>query len=476
MLLFCAWACHGPETDDRPVIETTPAPTVPTGDTGEPPPFEAACTSDPVNVLRVWCTAALPGPGTVRVELVPEGTPEEMLTFASSEVAVEHTVFGWGLFASTAYSWRILDEATGLEITGELVTGELPAELLDFGATNEIDLGSQVDAVLLAPGCPGGLLVMVDRKARVIWYHRMDDLDPDLAGAINISAWTEDGTILAVIGKSSVFEIDLAGNILMRADRGVQFEHHLHHEIFKRNGYVYALKSTTEVVDGVEIVADGVYVFDSNGDVADELSVAGLWPIVVQPLMLGGYWSGLFMEAVDFSHVNSVWVEEGGDIWLSFRHLHAFGKFRGGPGNPDFGELLWMAVGQDDSPIAGTSAFVLEGDDPYFEGQHDVHPAEDGTVLMLDNGLTPGDFARGVRYLIDETEGKLKVAESWNLGMWCPIQGAVRELAGGNVLITCASLGRMREYDAAQQIVWETSTMCRETLPAVFSRGIPIYR
>jgi hypothetical protein len=476
MLLFCVWACHGPDPrDPRPQPESTPEP-VPTGDTAQPLPFEAACTQDPVNVLRVWCTATLIGPGTVRVELTPLSSPEEVLTFTSSESQVEHTVFAWGLFASESYSWRILDEATGLQVTGSLVTGELPPELVDLDVTNELDLGSQLDAVLFAPGCPGGVLVMVDRKGRIIWYHRMGDLDPALGGAINISTWTEDGTILAVIGKSALFEIDLAGNILMRADRGVQFEHYLHHELFKRDGHVYVLRSTTEVVDDVEIVADGVYVFDSSGNVVDELSVAGLWPIVVQPLMLGGYWSGLFLEAVDFSHVNSVWVEESGDIWLSFRHLHAFGKFRGGPGSTGFGELLWMVVGQEDSPIAGMGDFELSGDDPYFEGQHDVHPAEDGTVLMLDNGLTPGDFARGVRYLIDETEGKVSEIESWNLGLWCPIQGSVRELPGGNVLITCASLGRMREYDAERNIVWETSALCRDALPSVFSRGMPVYR
>jgi hypothetical protein len=473
MLLLTLWACTEPTPKPaRPEEITLPA----TGDTAESPPFEADFALDAVNVLRVWCTATLPAPSTVRVELTPILAPEEKQIFTSSEVGLEHTVFGWGLFATTTYVWRVVDEATGREVTGSFVTEALPPEVADLNVSAGEDLGSQLDLVLMAPGCPGGVLVMVDRQGRVVWYHRMSDFDPALTGAINISTWTEDGTILAVMGKSAVFEIDLAGNVLVRADRGVQFEHHIHHEIFKRNGYIYALKSTTELVDDVEIVADGLYVFDKTGNVVDEMSVAGLWPIVVQPLMLGGYWSGLFIGAVDFSHVNSVWVEEGGDIWLSFRHLHAFGKFRGGPGGEGFGELVWMAVGQEDSPIAGTSNFELAGNDPQFEGQHDVHPAEDGTVLMLDNGLTPGDFARGVRYLMDEREGKLTEIESWNLGMWCPIQGAVRELPGGNVLITCASLGRMREYDTERNIVWEASALCRETLPAVFSRGNPVYR
>lgn len=471
MSLLLSWfACSGPAPEEDPTRSEAP-----TGDTStETPPFEASCRLAEDNALRVWCTATLAAPSSLRVELAEVAAPDQVQTFLSEAPASEHRVFAWGLVASTAYTWTVIDERTGASVQGELVTGALPPEFEALTIKTEETAASDVDAVLIAPACPGGLFVMLDRFGRIIWYQRQVDLDPEMLGSINVATWTEDRTIVAVIGRTHLLEFDLTGQILMRSRRGEDFDGYLHHDVFKRNGYIYALSAYAEDIDDLTLVVDGVYVFDQAGTVVDEISLAGLWPVVVQPLMVGGYWGSLFADAVDFTHVNSVYVEPGGDVWLSFRHLHAFAMFRGGPGQPGFGELLWSAVGNQDSAILGAADFTAEGTEQ-FEGQHDVHPTEDGTILLLDNQLAPGSFARGARYSLDKVEGTLSLVERWNLGMWCPIQGSIRELPGGHVLLSCATAGRMREY-AGGALVWETSALCHNVLPASFPRAIPIER
>jgi hypothetical protein len=158
------------------------------------------------------------------------------------------------------------------------------------------------------------------------------------------------------------------------------------------------------------------------------------------------YWENVFGDAIDFSHANSVFVDADGDVLLSLKHLAALAKFRGGPGTPGFGTLLWTAVGEPGSVIAAESDLVVTGQgDATFQSQHDAHLAADGTLLLLDNGLQ-GDLARAARYALDEPGGSLALLEAWELGQSCPALGSTRELDDGHVLATCHATASVFEF------------------------------
>lgn len=443
-------------------------------DTAPPAPFDASCVLAADNALRVWCTATVDEPGPIRVELEGEGTA--LRTFESeseSESEQTHTMLAWGLHAATDYRWRVIDTRSGDRVEGQVSTGALPAVFGSLGIEVRRADASTVQAVLLAPDCPASTAVILDADGTVIWYQSMANLG--LQGPIDAMTPTDRGTIVVTVGRSTVVEFDLGGRVQMRSVRGADFAHPVHHALFARDGYVYAIQSTTEQIDGADYVVDGVYVIDGSGAVVDSASLSGLYPPSSELYMLSGYWANEFPGAVDFSHTNSVHVDEAGDLWLSFRHLHAFAKLRGGPGEPGFGELLWTVVGDATSPIAGLSDLGLVEGEPGFDGQHDVNLAPDGTILMFDNGLGPGRNSRGVRYALDPQTRTLREVDAWDLGLHCSIRGGLRELPGGNVLATCATAGWAREYaPRAPDWSWQLETICGGIASAQFAQGIPI--
>jgi hypothetical protein len=483
--------CHRDPTDppkDRPVTTTTP--TGRTGDTAivtTPPPdtgtrpgvgdFPAACRVEEDNVLRFHCTATLSAPAPVRFDLV--GGPEDPVrTFRDGNVTVDHDVLAWGLAPSTTYTWTATDETTGEQTVGVIHVDALPVELLDLTMTlNAPDPAKVgVDAIVFQTGCPAGHTVMVDRFGRVIWYQDVEKVVGAEVGFVNAFTFTDAQTVLLEVGKSVWIEYDLDGNLLRQGFLGSDFDDLVHHDLFEKDGIVYAIHSHTATKLGAETIIDGIYAFDAYGQVIDDFTNEDLYPYASSPWMIGGYWAGAFPGAIDFSHTNSVWVDDAGDLLVSFRHLHAFAKFQGGPGTDGYGTLLWTAVGSDQSVIWPESDFTLAGVDPTFSGQHDVHQSADGTLLLLDNGLPTDGPTRAVRYDLDEAAHTLTEIDSWSLGLTCPVQGSVRDLPNGDVLAVCAIYGDAKELQPQSDDVpvWEVTAKCKGVTSMNMVRAIPV--
>lgn len=452
-----------------------PPPPPPTGDTGQstPPPTGPVDCVTTSNALRVLCYVGLDAPGAARVELVPESA-ERTRSFADPIAATDHEIVAWGLLPHQVYAWTAWNDTTG-EVVGEgtVTTGGLPLEVLDLTLTvtaaDPAAVG--VDAVIFGTSCPPNHVVMADELGRVIWYQDVADYDAN-AGFVNAMTFTEDDTVLVEQSRATVREFDLAGVQRMVS---VDFADAAHHELFKKNDQYYIIGAHTEDQDGTEVIVDTITVLDAAGAAIDSFSTADLYPYDSSPWMIGGYWGSTFPGALDFTHTNSVFVDDAGDVWLSFRHLHAFAKFAGGPGTPEFGALQWTAVGSDLSVVWGLSDFSLSGADPSFTGQHDVHLAPDGTVLLLDNGLGEEVTSQARRYAIDEGAHTLTELESWDLGLVCPVQGSVREIANGDVVVTCAGPGLVGEFaPGATEPSWVLSARCQGLLPVPIVRGIPV--
>jgi hypothetical protein len=446
-------ACGGsddavpPPTDDRVATavtgDTGAASTAETADTGLPPGPDD-CAIDPGNALRAWCTSPAPATDQLRVDVVrDDGTT--VGTFRP-DPALGTGILVWGLEPDRRFDWRLVDEGAGVDLAGWFHTAVLPDDLHDVALdVVSASADQRLDAFVFSPSCAPGFAVMMDADGDVIWYQDLEAGESDRMAVVPV-AFTEDDTVLAIAGHTQVREVDLAGNVRLDLDQGTDFEDLVHHDIFRKDGLTYALRAREGQVGADAVIMDGVYVFDAAGAVVDEIDLEGVWPYSYQPLMEGGYWSGAFGDAIDFSHANSVFVDANGDVLVSLKHLGSLAKFQGGPGAPGFGTLLWTAVGNPDSAIVAENDFVVTGaGDATFEMQHDANLASDGTLLLLDNGDV-GAPSRAVRYALDEPGRTLTLLESWELGSSCPVLGGVRELDDGHVLAVCDTTATIFEF------------------------------
>jgi Arylsulfotransferase (ASST) len=473
MVHFWLLACRSPIADDAVTAPTTES----SADTGSPlPPGEPeVCRVSDANALRVVCTATFAAPGSATVTLTDAATGR-VRTFDDPTVLATHELIAWGLTPETEYRWTF-SSSGGEVLSGSVTTGPLPVQFsgLVLHAESLGSLVSGVDALLIPSSCPLGYLLLVDVDGRVLWYQSVSEATGGLASSANAVTWTERGTVLFVGSRTVVGEITPTGEVVFTAVSGDDFEDVVHHDVFERDGFIYVPQAREEVVDGTSIVVDRILAFDLSGVQVDELDTLGLYPYASAAWMIGGYWAGRFLGALDFTHTNSVFVDVDGGVWVSFRHLHAIAKFTGGPGTDAFGTLEWTAVGDDSSPIFDQGDFALDGTiDPSFSGQHDVHRAADGTMLLLDNGLPAQSPARAVRYAIDEQAATLTAVAEWPVGSICPTQGSVRELPNGNLVVACPLAGSVQEFTATGDPVWELEATCGDIVAMPITRAIPV--
>ncbi|MBX2798275.1 MAG: aryl-sulfate sulfotransferase [Myxococcales bacterium] len=485
MIAWLYWlGCNGPTpggTDtEEPTAETG---TVDTGTrfvgTGD---LDATCTRRGEHPSLFDCTVRLPEPGSVQLVAWWEDDETRTRTLSSTTPALEHELLLWGLKPDTRYLWRA--EATLLSgesqhRTGRVRTWALPVSFAPRYEVLTDTPDATVDGLLNAVSCAPGRPHIIDDDGDVIWFVNLrEKLASKESFAIHGLEWTDAGTILVLLGRHRVVELTLGGEIGMVLDRGVHFEHAIHHDLARHDGHTYVPYAEAVQRDGDEFVVDGLYVFDGKGTLVDEVSFEDTWPLVAEKWTLDGYWSSRFPNAYDPLHANSVSIDDEGDVVVSFRHLHAVAGFRGGPGELGFGVLDWTLVGQPTS-VAAPGTFAIAADPPIavdFSGQHDAHFVDGQTLLMLDNRLVAKDSTRAVELTLDERRGEAQIVAEYPVGASCPIQGTARKLPSGNVVTTCSSASLVSEHRAgASGPVWEARVSCGAGLPsAALSRALPV--
>ncbi len=451
-------ACKG-EVDDSGKVDTE---TTDTDTTPIPSSISAHCDPDPSgNELRFVCTVDLEPPGPVELVFSPtDGSRPERLHIGQDRV--------WMFFMApqTEYNWRVISqEDPELAVQGTVTTGNVPGDARIFAATTGT---SSASMFLTSSPCTGATTIVVDPQGTVLWYQDLAQMGvtPPL---LEIVTHTEDDTVIG-ISSEFVVEVDWTGAALQVLTPGFDNDTRIHHDVFKRDGHTFTLFQESIDLGGDTTVLDGFYVYDPAGDLVATWRLIDHWSPPVPPVGNGGI--------VDYSHANSIFVQEDGDILLSFRHMSAIAKIRGDWTQPDFGEILWRLSGDPDEAPFGSdfSLTASMGSWPGFVHQHNVHPLPDGRLAMFDNRKQPPQLSRVLVLDVDELGGTANVDLAYELDRLCAFQGSAWHTAAGNPLATCAPPGELSEFAAniVTEPIYELSIACATGASHYTSRFVPL--
>ncbi|MFT4622110.1 MAG: hypothetical protein ACI8PZ_000766 [Myxococcota bacterium] len=436
----------------------------------------ASCDLQPGNVLRATCTVTRDGDGPVALSVNGPGFGGTRL-FESDAEAAAHTLTLWGMLPNTTYSW--VATAGAAELSGEVRTGALPADASVSVSVGGDPSGASVDGVFFRSCSESEYLVMYNPRGEgVAWY---EDISTHAANPVSIYGyhWAEDDTVVVAANRDEVLVIGADGTLDLAftlSDLGV--DGLLHHDIYKANGYVFALYAYEQ--DGC--ILDGVAVVDASGALVQNLDLARTFDVPRcsggggGPGPGGGYW-GRDLDGEDVSHANSVYVSPEGEMVISFRFFDTVIALDGDPTSRSFGEPLWALEGLPND--AFDPSFVIESavtDDLVFAANHCAQRAPTGELTVFDNGLV--GLSRAIVLDLDVDSGSAVITEVYEPGQACSVQSAIYKHTDGSALLTCASAAWFGEFDAGGGDVtrWTVEPTCAggPGPGAMIPRGVPV--
>jgi hypothetical protein len=398
-----------------------------------------SCQPQADNALRFDCD--LPTDTDVIVTL--EG-PEGTLTRAGGP-----TLTLAGLRPGSTYAWSAAVDGAPID-SGSVTTGQLPDLFDDLSFTVT---GTDGPATIALPTmCNGQAVVtVVDATGSVVWYQPFDTTATDPTGGLSGFSITAAQTVLVHLDGSRIEEVAQSGATLFSVDG---FESPLHHDLARGDdGRTYALFADLWDIDGQDVILDGVYVLDPDGD------VVATWELVdhlgaVDVVDSGDkFWASTFPGAVDVSHANAIDPTPSGSAVMSLMLQDTVISVVLDPDDAAFGEVGWV-LGPDGAPIVGDALTWLSG---AFAGQHHAHVEADGDLWVFDN--VGADGPAGERYAIDTDAGTAEQIASYPVDGACDHQGSVFVDDAG-VLVTCPTPGRVDLFDADGAVTWSLGVTC----------------
>jgi Arylsulfotransferase (ASST) len=394
-----------------------------------------SCAAAADNALRAVCSVASPDPGPVTLTWGPELDPErESMTLAQGPA--EDVRLLW-LQARTVH--RVTATQAGASATTTVETGELPQEV---ACIYDVQGTPSVKRLLHEGRCaPNAVAIISSTAGRVEWYQDLAADEP--YSEVDMVSMTPEGTVLALgTGNSPelvdwVREFDLYGNLLFEA---TEFDGRIHHEVTKKNGTYYALLHDDLVYGGRDFLLDGFIVFDSAGDELARWLLRDHIDLTELTLALGP-------EPIDYSHANSLFVTDEGDVLISFKNIDTLALIRGDWSKPDFGEVIWWLSGKPGGPPARYSDFLVEstaGAKTGFLSQHHAVMVAPNRITVFDN-QPPIYSSRLTTLTLDPVAGVADIDQVYTLDRNCFTQGS-HYLAAGREVGNCAVTGTVYEF------------------------------
>ncbi|MEN0067978.1 MAG: aryl-sulfate sulfotransferase [Myxococcota bacterium] len=446
-----------------------------TTETGTSAALSASCELTD-NALRAICTVSTDPPGPVRVTFAPVDGSRPARTHDSISFSATHRVPLYFLTPDTAYEALVTRADGGAKAATAQFDTELPPGRY---STMTVDGTSSSPMMGMSSPCSASPVAVVhDTNGDLLWIQHMAMTESARMEGVS---FTEDQTVLAVLYQgaelTTLSEVNLEGDQLMWFQQGVDFDERVHHDAFRKNGLTYALAHEVLVVENKQVLLDGVYVFDSKGLVAEWwLSDDWIPPASAIPGGIG--------NAFDLTHANAVWVDDVGDIYVSFRHISSIAKITGLGAN--FGTLQWVIAGSN-TPWRNDFGFSdLPDERSGFIRQHNIHQLATGSFAIFDNRSSPSEPSRLLVFDLNQPMLEFTALEAYDLPVHCPFQGGAWFTGAtngvGNPVATCAPERRAYEYElgstgvgtAAAPVLWEAQLSCTGAGNTYVPRFVPL--
>jgi len=154
-------------------------------------------------------------------------------------------------------------------------------------------------------------------------------------------------------------------------------------------------------------------------------------------------------EPYDYFHLNSIDVDDDGDLLISARHVCAAYKL-----DRETGAVRWR--------LGGTDSDFEMGDSARFYRQHDVRRMPDGTITLFDNGGDCADtreVSRGLALDVDEEAMTAEVAREVGHPeeLWAESQANYGELPDGTAQLGWGSLPRWSLLDSDGEVLLDAA-------------------
>ncbi|MBX2800667.1 MAG: aryl-sulfate sulfotransferase [Myxococcales bacterium] len=425
-----------------------------------PESLELSCELDPANALRALCSVASSRAEPITLTWGPDADPAAH----ELQLATEHESPVQLLWLRAGESHIVTARTRRGQIQTSVVAGEPP-----FTIGYAVEGTASVPAVLHKSSCRGSPeIVISDTSGSTLWFQTLDLLGAgsDVAGV----RLTSQGTLLAVLtsqSSSAVVELDVRGNVLFEAIQGRDFTAGLHHDATRWGDHVFALFETEQAQDGTTYTLDGYYVLDRSAAVVHEWRLSDHidLPAPVEP-----------RPQWDFSHANSISVDEDLGVLISFRNLSSIVYVDGDWTLPSAGQPRWWMGGQTAPVPNDFTLFSPSHHEPeFFQQHHAVLPRPD-ELTMFDNALE-GKPSRMLSFALRPNRGEAHLRQAMTLDRHCFVQGAFYRSSTGQAFATCAEVPMAYEYTPdVLEPVWQMRAGCQSQETRNIDRFVPLER
>jgi hypothetical protein len=375
-------------------------------------------------------------PATGRVEFGTDGALDHSTPL--SELAASNQALLLGMTADTEVSYRVVLEADGGTVEGDIqtiTTGSYPLGLPETTTT-----GEGAGSYMLVPwlGVSTGVMIL-DEQGEIVWwwtderdlqvYRARLSLDGESviynAGSISGDPSEDSQLVRVTLDGSEETTIDIP----LLAHDFVELE----------DGTIGAMViEIQEGEDGEEIRGDTIVEISPDGTQTTIWSSFDAWDPDETNSGDEGDVGWTFANALDYDAEDDAWL-------LSVRNFSSIVKI-----DRATGEVLWGFGGVvNDFDITGT---------PFLhEHQFDL---DGDSMLVFDNDGLSGNQSRVVEYLFDE---EARTAEEiWSYvpdpSVYCFVLGDVQRIEGDDRLITWSAAGAIERVTLAGESTWQLTT------------------
>jgi len=439
------------------------------------------------NALIARISGQMPVPGTVKIEYWFDGG--QILKSRTSDVFVtSYSANIVRLRPETRYNYKVsLTDNTGAIHTSDqssFTSGRLPEALAN--TTFDVVQGKSSYPITFLDFRQKSFhgLVAIDSDGYIVWYYQAPEGHEPY-----VMDQRENGNIVYLDGgigvvANGIAEITPLGVEVARLDDSCPPHGPIHHEVklLPDGRVIYLSRVIREWSDGAGNIPQegdtlGVWDTDTGHDeivwnIFDHVSPKDrTFPDSDTTLPEQFMWGGCDRNETvqDWSHGNSIHVNQDGTVLVSFRHLDQIIKL-----SEDFEEVIWRLGGP------GGEFIFLDPRDRFYH-QHSAVELQNGNVLLFDNGngrssKEGGEYSRSLELELDLDE--FTVTKVWEYrhspDIFSDCCSNVTKLDTGNYLMVFGMTGEdiccrrflIVEANKKEQVKW----MVEHKSPGKFSQ------